>query len=168
MTSNAAAGALLAGAAHLSSLTLGTPAQWWSLALGVYAALSWAQSLALRDPPCFVLIFRTPALYLASLGIGCLSFTGYAIGFWIAPFFVRVHGLPAARVGLLMGGAAAAGGWLGVTAGGLLADRLRRRDPRGRLWVGLLNAELRIPIALLLLWVESTTIALALSLPLYA
>lgn len=167
LASNAAAGALLAGAAHLSSLALGTPAQWWSLALGIYAALSWAQALALRDPPCFALIFQTPALYLSSLGIGCLSFTGYAIGFWIAPFFVRVHGLPAARVGLLMGGAAAAGGWLGVTAGGLLADRLRRRDLRGRLWVCLLNAVFPIPIALLLLWAKSTTVALALSLPLY-
>jgi hypothetical protein len=66
-----------------------------------------------------------------------------------------------------MGGAAAAGGWLGVTAGGLLADRLRRRDPRGRLWVGMLNAVAPIPLALAMLWVESTAVALALSVPLY-
>jgi MFS family permease len=164
---NASAGGLLAGAASWTSAILGTPAQWWSLALGLYAALSWAQTLALRDPPSFVLIFRTPALSLASLGIGCLSFTGYSIGFWIAPFFVRVHGFSPARVGLLMGGAAAAGGWLGVTAGGLLADRLRRRDPRGRLWVAMLNAVAPIPLALLMLWVESTAVALALSVPLY-
>jgi MFS family permease len=168
VASNAAAGGLLAGAAQIASLALGTPAQWWSLAIGFYAALSWAQTLALRDPPSFALIFRTPALSLAALGIGCLSFNGYAIGFWMAPFFVRVHGLPAARVGLLVGGAAAAGGWLGVAAGGVLADRLRRRDARGRVWVALLNAVLPIPIALALLWAKSTIVALALSLPLYA
>lgn len=164
---NVAAGGLLAGGAQLLSGALGTPAQWWSLALGLYAALSWTQTLALRDRPSFVLIFRTPALYLSSLGIGCLSFTGYSIGFWIAPFFVRIHGFSASRSGLLMGGAAAAGGWLGVALGGLLADQLRRRDPRGRLWVAMLNALLPIPLALLMLWVESTTVALVLSVPLY-
>ena len=164
---NLGLGALLAGTAHLLSLTLGTPAQWWSLVLGLYAAASWAQSLALRDPPAFALIFRTPALHFSNLGFAFLSFNGYALGFWIAPFFVRVHGMPASRVGLLVGGAAAAGGWLGVTLGGVLGDRLRLLDPRGRLWVGMLNALLPIPLALALLWVKSPSLALALSVPLY-
>jgi MFS family permease len=140
---NLGLGALLAGTAHLLSLALGTPAQWWSLVLGLYAAASWAQSLALRDPPAFALIFRTPALHFSNLGFAFLSFNGYALGFWIAPFFVRVHGMPASRVGLLVGGAAAAGGWLGVTLGGVLGDRLR------------------------LLGVKSPSLALALSVPVY-
>lgn len=164
---NVGLGAALVGGALALTRLLGNPAQWASLGLGVYAAASWMQTLALRDRPGFALIFRTPALHYSNLGFACLSFTGYGFGFWIAPFFVRVHGLSAAEVGLFVGGAAAAGGWLGVTLGGLLADRWRRRDPRGRLWVGMLNAVLPIPATLLMLAVPDARAALALSLPLY-
>lgn len=164
---NVGSAALLACGAWLLTRALGNPAQWASLALGGYAATSWAQTLALRDRPAFALIFRTPALHCSNLGFAFLSFTGYGIGFWIAPFFVRVHGLSAADVGLFVGGASAAGGWLGVTLGGLLADRWRRRDPRGRLWVGLLNALLPLPLTLVILWVPDARLALLLSLPLY-
>ncbi len=164
---NVGGGALLAAGAWLATRLLGTPAQWASLALGGYAALSWAQTLALRDPAAFALIWRTPALHSSNLGFACLSFTGYGIGFWIAPFFVRVHGLSAAEVGLFVGGASAAGGWLGVTLGGLLADRWRRRDPRGRLWVGMLNALLPLPLTAVILWLPDARLALALSVPLY-
>ncbi len=164
---NGSMGLWLGAAAWSLTQLLGTPAQWWSLALGIYAAASWAQALALRDAPAFALIARTPALRYSTLGFAFLSFTGYGIGFWIAPFFVRIHGIPASRVGLLVGGAAAAGGWLGVTVGGLLADHLRRTDPRGRLVVGMLNALLPLPLAAVLLWTKSATLAFALSIPLY-
>lgn len=160
------AGVLAAAAWGLTAL-LGNPVQWWALALGFYAAGSWTQSLALRDRPGFTLVFRTPALHLSNLGFALLSFTGYAFSFWIAPFFVRTHGLSTERTGFLVGGAAAAGGWLGVTLGGLLADRWRRSDPRGRLYVGLLNAVLPVPCALAMLWAPSAKAALALSVPLY-
>lgn len=162
----ALAGGLAAAAVGLTAL-LGNPAQWWALALGFYAASSWTQSMALRDRPGFALVFRTPALHFSNLGFALLSFTGYALGFWIAPFFVRVHGLSTQQTGLVVGGAAAAGGWLGVTLGGLLADRWRRSDPRGRIFVGLVNAVLPIPCALAMLWAPSAGLALALSAPLY-
>lgn len=160
------AAGLAAAAAWLCTL-FGNPPQWWALALGFYAAGSWTQSLALRDRPGFALILRTPALQCSNLGFAWLAFTGYGLGFWIAPFFVRVHGLSAGRVGLLVGGAAAAGGWLGVTLGGLLADRWRRSHPCGRLYVGLLNAWLPLPFALGMLWAPRVEVALALSFPLY-
>jgi MFS family permease len=153
----------LAVAATLMTRALGNPAQWASLAGGLYAAFSWFQSLGRRDPPAAALLFRTPSLVLAVLGFSFLSFSGYAFGFWLAPFFVRVHHVEVARVGLMVGGAAAAGGWIGVTLGGVLADRLRRRTPLGRLQVGLLNAILPIPIGLTVLYVPGTAAALAAS-----
>ena len=146
----------------------GTPAQWWSLAVGAYAAVSWAQSLWLRDRPSATLFFGTPALRNACLGFGFLSFSGYALGFWLPSFFVRLHGLPVAEVGLVYGGAAAAGGFLGVTLGGLAADRWRRRAAGGRLYVGLLNATLPIPLGLATLWSDDAAVAYAMSLPLSA
>ncbi len=163
----ASAGGLI-GAAFLLTRALGNPAQWASLALGLYAAVSWGQSLALRDRPAATLIFRTPSMIYSILGFAFLSFNGYGLGFWIAPFFARVHGMPLDRLGLIVGGAAAVGGWIGVTCGGVLADRLRRTSARGRLYVGMLNAALTIPLALAVVWIPNKTVALCLALPLYA
>lgn len=164
---NLASGVGLAVAAWLATRALGNPAQWVSIAVGIYAAVSWAQSLALRDRPSAALIFRTRSMVFAVLGFSFLSFNGYGHSFWLAPFFVRVHGVPLERVGLLVGGAAAAGGWLGVTLGGVLADRWRRTSPRGRLYVGMLNATLPVPLALALLWTDNASLALGLAVPLY-
>ncbi len=162
-----AAGALI-GAAFLLTSAFGNPAQWASLALGLYAAVSWGQSLALRDRPAAALIFRTPSMIYSILGFAFLSFNGYGFGFWLAPFFARVHGMPLDQLGLIVGGAAALGGWIGVTSGGVLADRLRRTSPRGRLHVGMMNAVLVIPLVLAVAWTPNKTIALCLALPLYA
>lgn len=147
---------------------LGNGAQWGALALGVYAALSWSQSVELRDRASAELIFRTPSLRWSILGFAFLAFNGYGLGFWLAPFFARVHGLPLGRVGFLVGGASALGGFLGVAFGGLLADRLRRTSPTGRLTVGMLNATVPIPLALAVLWVGDTRLALLLAVPLFA
>ncbi len=168
LVANLAAAAGLVGGALLLGRIVGNPAQWWSLAIGLYAAVSWYQSVLLRDRPSAELIFRTPSMVYSCLGFAFLSFNGYGLGFWLAPFFARVHKIPLDRVGLLVGGAAAAGGWLGVTFGGILADRLRRTSPKGRLLVGMLNAVLPVPVALAVLWVSDTTVALILAFPLYA
>ena len=70
---NVGSAALLACGAWLLTRALGNPAQWASLALGGYAATSWAQTLALRDRPAFALIFRTPALHCSNLGFAFLD-----------------------------------------------------------------------------------------------
>lgn len=164
---NLAVAAVLAAAAAGLTRGLGDPAQWASVALGLYAAFSWFQSLGRRDRPAAALILRTPSLVLASLGFAALSFSGYGFGFWLAPFFARVHDVDIARVGLLVGGAAAAGGWLGVTLGGVLADLWLRRTSLGRLQVGMLNAALPIPLALAVLFAPTTAVAFAATFGLY-
>jgi hypothetical protein len=146
---------------------LGDAPQWISLGLGAYAAFSWSQSLRLRDPAAHTLIFRTPALRYASLAFALLSFTGYGWGFWIAPYLIRQLGADLSRTGFVLGGIAAAGGWLGVTFGGVLADRLRRGSPAGRLHVGMLTALLPLPFAVALMLVDDLTLAFALNVPLY-
>ena len=156
---------LVALAAALTAW-LGTPEQWIALAIGVYAAVSWGQTLRRRDPPAFALIFRTRSLALAVVGFSFLSFTGYAGGFWLPSVFMRVHGASPSEVGLVYGGMAAAGGWLGVTLGGLLADHWRTLSPNGRLRVGLVNAVAPLPLALCLYTTESRTLAYTLAFPL--
>jgi len=152
------AGAIAAGAAGMIAL-LGGPAQWIALGIGVYAAYSWGQGLALRDPPTFRMIFRTRAMVLALIGFPSISFVTYGLGFWGAPFFIRVHGASAAEVGTILGLSAAIGGWLGVTLGGVLSDRWKARSPRGRMWLGLCTAALTVPSALALLLSPSLIVA---------
>lgn len=146
-----AAGLLATGAAlhHW----LGNPVQWTALGLGFYAFFSWAQSLRLRDPPCFALLFRTPTLWFVAAHFSLLAFLGYGLGLWTAPYFVRVLGVGEAEFGTFFGICWMAAGFTGSALGGFLADRWRRRHPGGRLFVGMMSAIGPIPIAL---WLFST------------
>jgi MFS family permease len=165
LVANLALAAAVAAAVLLLVAWLGTPAQWVSLGVGVYAAGSWLQSLARRDRRTFELLTRTPALQLAAFGFALLAFVGYAVGFWLPPFFIRVHGLDPARAGAILGSSAALGGWFGTTLGGVWADRRRRTRAAGRLHVGVACGLLAAPIAVAMLLTEHTTLALVLSLP---
>ena len=81
-------------------------------------------------------------------------------------FFLRVHAIPIDQAGLLLGGIAAAGGFLGVAIGGFAADAWRRRDPRGRLYFALASTLVPVPLLIGLVITESTSLALALNFPL--
>lgn len=165
LAANLALAAAVAAAAALPVAWIGSPAQWVSLGLGVYAAGSWLQSLARRDPATYACLTGTPALGLAAFGFALLAFVGYAVGFWLPPYFIRVHGLDAATAGVVLGGSAAAAGWLGTALGGLWADRRRRTHTAGRLHVGVACGLLAAPLATAMLLVEHTATALLLSVP---
>jgi len=162
---NAGAAAFLAAAAWALTRLLGTAVQWIALAAGLYAVFSWAQGLRLRSREDFDLVFRNPPLVLSNIGIGLVTFGTYSTSLWIAPFFLRVHHLDIAKVGLLLGGVLAAGGWLGATLGGLFADAWHRKNPRGRFYVSALTALLALPLGFTLLSLRSSTTALLLSFP---
>ncbi len=136
-TNVVAALATIAGAALLIRIT-GDIAQFTALGIGVYAVFSWAQSLKLRDPPTFKLIWGTPAFLFALCGFGSISFAGYAIGFWGAPYAIRTFHITRELAGLTMGGTGAAGGFLGIVIGGWLGDRAKLRNPGGRILVAML------------------------------
>jgi sugar phosphate permease len=60
-------------------------------------------------------------------GFSCIAINGYAFTVWGPAYFMRLHGLTPASVGLLFGIGYGVGGTLGVLAGGALSDRLVRR-----------------------------------------
>jgi MFS family permease len=163
----------LAGAAWLAAcgwaLTawLGNPVQWISLGLGLYVTLSWAQLLRHRDRPTYALVVRSPALVWSSLCFALLSFTGYSYTFWMAPYLIRTLGADVRQTGLVLGGISASCGWLGVTLGGLVADRLRRSFPAGRMYVAMFTAVTPIPVAIALLSTSRLSVAFALNVPLF-
>jgi predicted MFS family arabinose efflux permease len=157
---NAAAFAASVLGASVLWLAFGDAVQWACVAVGLYVVTTLAQRLSVREPETFALIFQTPSLRLATLGFSFLSFTGYAISFWTAQFFIRYHAYSASEIGAKLGLVSALGGGLGVTMGGVLADRWRRRTASGRLIVGMVNALVPIPLLLLALNVADRDLAL--------
>ncbi|MFQ3594538.1 MAG: MFS transporter [Sphingomonadaceae bacterium] len=110
--------------------------QWVAIGLAGYAVFSWAQSIRRRDPPTFALIWGTPSFLFVVCGFGLIAMVGYAVGFWQAPYAIRVFGADKAVAGFFLGGGGAAGGFLGVILGGRLSDWFKRRNPAGRIFVG--------------------------------
>lgn len=150
---------LVAASAYALILVLGSPPQWIALGVGVYATFSWSQTLKLRDAPTFAMIFQSRAMRYLTLGFPCIAFVTYGLGFWGAPFFIRVHGASATEVGTILGLSAAVGGWLGVTLGGVLGDRFKEKTPRARIYVGLAVPLLSIPAGATVLLTDDIVVA---------
>ncbi|MEM9620622.1 MAG: MFS transporter [Pseudomonadota bacterium] len=135
----------------------GSIAQWVTTGFGVYVTFSWAQSLKIRDPATYSMMFGSKAFVYTMLALPATAFVGYGSGFWIPPLLLRVHEVGAAQVGLYLGLGAAFGGFIGITAGGMLADYLKRLFPSGRLVLGYLVIGGSTPMLLLMLTTDSLT-----------
>ena len=132
---NVVGAAVIAGIGYALILITGNIPQWIALGVGYYAVFSWATSLRRRDPPTFALIWGSPAFLCTILGYGMVAFASYAVTFWASPYAIRVLGESPSIVGWWIGGPGAVGGFLGVIAGGRVADYLRERHASGRLLV---------------------------------
>ena len=118
-----------------------------------------AQELRARDPATFGMLFRSKAFIFTMLAFPLTAFVAYGSGFWIPPLLLRVHDVGPSEIGLYLGLGAAFGGFLGITAGGVLADVLKQRFASGRLVVGYISILGTIPFLFLLLYTESLTAA---------
>jgi len=156
---NLVAAALVAAAAWGVNGFTHTPNQWIALGIGVYASISWVHNLKLSDPATFAMMFRTRAFVLATIGFPCISFVTYGVGFWSPPFMLRMHDVDLSEAGMVLGLGAALGGWIGITFGGWLADRLRTRTPNARLFVGLAVPVLATPFGLGFIFTDSAWVA---------
>jgi len=96
----------------------------------------------------------------ATLAGALVDYTLYATLNWNAPFYNRVFGLStneiAGHLALLSG----LGGGLGVYLGGVVADRLARRDARWYMWVPALAAIVAVPLMLLQYFTHNPALSL--------
>jgi len=150
---------LIGALGYLLVESTGNFAQWAALAVGVYAAVSWVQNVRITDYPTFNMIFRCKTMICLAWGIPFYAFITYGIGFWGAPFMIRVHGQSASEVGTYLGLGAALGGWIGVTMGGVVSDLLRRRFVNGRLFVIAAVPVLSLPFVFGFLTTDSPIVA---------
>lgn len=140
------------------TMLFGRAPQWIALGTGAYAVFSWSQSLKARDAATHALIWGTPTFLLMVVGFGLISFKGYALGFWGAPYAIRTFGVDAATVGFFLGAGGALGGFLGVIFGGRMGDHLRRTNPSGRILVGFAALFLTAPLVMLQFSTASITV----------
>ena len=158
MVNAIAAAGIVLGCWGLILLT-GSVAQWVALGLGAYVTFSWGQSLKVRDPATFGMMFRSKAFVYTMLAFPTISFVTYGTGFWTAPLLMRVHGTSPTEVGLYIGLGNALGGLVGVTCGGFLADRLKLRMAHGRILVGYIAVFGTAPLVLWLIYAPSLAVA---------
>ncbi len=158
----AAAAGLVLFAIGLTQI-LGDAIQWAAIAIGLYAAFSWSQSLFLRDKPTFVLMFGCRSFWLTLLGFPFISFVTYGVGFWTVPYLERAFEVSKTEIGTFIGLGAAIGGWMGVTLGGVLADRLAERFEGSRYLVGIAGAVACIPPVIIFLLTNNIWVAYLMS-----
>lgn len=168
------AGALaanIAGAAAIAAIAWGLVVwtgdvlQWIAVAVGVYAVFSWVSALRTRDYSSFALIWKSPAFLLLAIGHGLTSFVNYAVIFWSLPYAEGVLGADKSTAALIIGGAGAAGGFLGLMVGGRLADHLRQTNPAGRVLVIIAGATIPFIPLTISFTTDSLTLFYALHLP---
>ena len=80
-------------------------------------------------------VFATQAFRWLMAAAACQAFLGYAVLSWGATYLRRVFAVSAGEAGVAFGVIAAVAGGLGSLGGGVLADRLARRDPRWYAWL---------------------------------
>jgi MFS family permease len=101
-------------------------------------------------------IWALPGFSLIAMAGATTALAAYGLGTWSPSFLMRTHGLSLVETGMLLGGAGAISGIIGAVAGGILCDRLSRRDKRWQLWLPAGGAFATAPLMLaFLLWPES-------------
>jgi MFS family permease len=120
--------------------------QWCSVGIGIYAVFSWATTLKRRDAATYRLIVGSPAVVATIVAYGLNALVAYGVALWAPSFAVMALGQGKAESGAILGANAAIAGFLGITLGGIMADRLRQRFAAGRLVPVLLGGVLPVPL----------------------
>lgn len=88
------------------------------------------------------------------------AFSGYGFMNWAPLFLQRVHGLGSTQAATAIGFVLGIGGAVGVLLGGILVDRLSRRDLRWNLWIPALGAAVMTPFLSLFLFASDWKVGL--------
>ncbi|MDE2930670.1 MAG: MFS transporter [Chloroflexota bacterium] len=145
---------ILAGVGFLIFLT-GTPEQWVALGIGAYITVTWAQSLAVRDPAAYGMVLKSRTFIYLLFGMPATGVVICGMGFWIPPLLLRTEGTNPADVGMYIGLSTAVGGFTGVILGGYLGDVFKRKHPCGRLIIGYLAVAGSLPFGLLTIYASN-------------
>ena len=160
--------ALIAGVATILIRSFGDIMQWTILGIAFFGVWNWARALGERDPHTFSKIWGSRPFMFVALGYAFIAWTSYSFSFWCIPYAVRTFGISLSEAGLIIGGTSAVAGASGALFGGMIADRLQRRDPAGRLWVAFFAAVVPPPLIVVAFTTDSLVVFYLLQFPISA
>ncbi len=99
-----------------------------------------------------------------SIAVALNAMIGYGAANWLAPFFIRIHGMGTGELGMWLALGSGLFGALGTFSMGYLADQLGKRDRRWYMWLPAAAAFLVVPFLVLFLLTDSKLAALLLQL----
>ena len=89
-------------------------------------------------PPLMVTIkymWQTPSMRQLLIGSTLIIIVGYGAVAWLPSYFIRVHGMTATQVGTILALMIGFGGAIGTTMGGIIADRMGKKNVRWNMWL---------------------------------
>ena len=91
------------------------------------------------------LLMSRPAFKHMAFGAALNAFAGYSTSSWTASFMIRSHGMSTGELGTWLAMIMGFGGAVGVFAGGVIAERLARKDVRWYMWLPALTGLICVP-----------------------
>lgn len=93
------------------------------------------------------LLWSRPTFRHLAFAAALSAFAGYGHTLWTPSFLVRSHGMSLVEIGTWLGLFSLIGGTTGMIAGGVISDRLAKRDPRWWAWLPGLSIVIGLPFA---------------------
>jgi MFS transporter, ACS family, D-galactonate transporter len=107
------------------------------------------------------LLLGTMSFWIILFYFAAPSFPGWAVKNWLPTLFSDSLGIPMSKAGPLCTITVAMSSFLGVLAGGILADRWTMKNLRGRIFTGAIGLSLTLPALLMLGYGKGLIIILA-------
>lgn len=104
-------------------------------------------------------LWRLRAFRYAALGGAMLAYVQYTVINWNAPFYDRVHAIPLTEASYWLALIMGAGGGVGIFLGGVIADRLGKRDVRWYLMTPAIAALAMAPVGLVQYFAQSVQVS---------
>ena len=106
------------------------------------------------------LLWQTASFRHLALAAGLNAFVSYAISSWVASFMIRIHGMSTGELGTWLALIIGVFGAIGVFGGGILADRLAKKDKRWYAWLPALTGLISLPFTIMFFTIDNAYSAL--------
>ncbi|MEM8498875.1 MAG: MFS transporter [Pseudomonadota bacterium] len=105
-------------------------------------------------------LWSTQAFRHIAMGAALNAFVSYSTSNWTASFMIRSHDMTTGELGTWLAMIMGFGGAVGVLCGGLVADRLARRDKRWYVWLPVVAGLIALPFIIAVYQVDGRYTAL--------
>ncbi len=93
-------------------------------------------------------MWRTQSIRQITIATTLIVTVGYGAVAWIPTYLIRIHGMSSIDVGLTLALIIGIGGGLGTAIGGIVADRLGKRDVRWNIWIIIITSLTTMPFSI--------------------